>query len=230
MDLTGEKKPIIISCGIGGHYSAGVERLERSLIYSGWAGDMLMLKDEYPEGCPNINDNNYAFKPYLFQQVFNMGYKVVLWLDASFWAIKNPMFVMDYINEMGLYFFKSGYPISATATDKLLNKYNHNRESLVDVSEFATGAVGINFSNPLGKEFFERWMQDCKEGMFIGNRNHDLNDSQHPLFKFSRQDQSSASMVLNEMGIVTTGEDKDWVAYKNTSHNDEKVIFFIGGL
>lgn len=229
MDLT-QNKPIIISCGIGGHYAAGVERLERSLIYSGWAGDMLMLKNEYPEGCPNINDNNYAFKPYLFQQIFNRGYTCALWLDASFWAIKNPMEILDYINDNGLYFFKSGYPLSATATDKLLYKYDCSRESLVDISEFATGAVGINISNPKGKEFFNKWMEDCNEGLFIGNRNHDENDSKHPLFSFSRQDQSDSSMILHKMGITTAGEDKDWIAYKDTPHNAEKVIFFIGGI
>jgi len=69
-----------------------------------------------------------------------------------------------------------------------------------------------------------------QDGMFGGNRVHDLQDSQHPLFKFSRQDQSAASMILYKMGIKTAGEGEDFQSYKGTGHNPEKVLFFIGGL
>ena len=94
----------------------------------------------------------------------------------------------------------------------------------------ATGLVGINIDNPLGKHFFEQWFQYMKDGMFGGNRVHDLNDSQHPIFKFSREDQSAASMILYKMGVKTAGEDQDFQAYKGTGYNENKILFFIGGL
>jgi len=227
MDLT-NNKPMIISAGIGGHYPASIDRLERSLIFNGWAGDMMLLKD-YPEGCPSHEDNPYAFKPYLFKKAFEMGKKIVLWLDCSFWSTRNPMPMMDFINDNGLYFFKSGYPLSATATDYLLSISSESREGLVDVPEFATGAIGINIENPKGKEFFDKWMQLCDVGAFRGNRVHDLNDSQHPLFKFSRQDQSAASMVLHKMGI-THIDAPEWVAYHGTNYSESDLMFFIGGI
>ena len=231
MDLTNNKKPIIISAGIGGHYVSGIDRLERSLIYEGWAGDMRFWRNEYPIGCPEHGgDGQYNFKPFCFQEVFNNGYKVVVWADASFWNVKNPMPLFDYVNDNGLYFFKSGYSLAETATDKLLDFSGVTREELVNVSEFATGLIGINIDNPKGKEFFEQWEYYRKNGMFGGSRVHDLNDSQHPLFKFSRQDQSAASMILYKMGIKTAGEDRDYQAYKDTGHNPKEVLFFIGGI
>jgi hypothetical protein len=48
------------------------------------------------------------------------GYKVVVWADASFWCVRQPMPLFDYVNDNGLYFFKSGYSLAETATDKLL--------------------------------------------------------------------------------------------------------------
>jgi hypothetical protein len=130
----------------------------------------------------------------------------------------------------GLYFFKSGYSLAETATDRLLNYAGVTREELINVSEFATGLIGINIDNPQGKEFFTKWEEYRAAGMFGGNRAHDLNDSAHPLFKFSRQDQSAASMILYKMGITTCGETEDFQAYKNTNYNPDKIIFFICGL
>ncbi len=232
MDLIGKRKPIIISAGIGGHYVAGIDRLERSLYFEGWAGDMRFWRNEYPFGCPpHGGDGQYNFKVYCFDEQFLNDYKVCLWADASFWAVKNPMPIFDYINEHGLYFFKSGYSLAETATDRLLEYAGiKDREELKDISEFATGLVGINIDNPLGQDFFSQWKQYMKDGMFGGNRFHDTADSPHPMFRFSRQDQSAASMILYKMGIKTCGEDRDYQAYKDTGHYPDKVLFFIGGL
>lgn len=219
-------KPCIISCGIGSGYSAGVDRLQRSLEYNGYLGDTMFWKD-YPEGCPkHEGSGQYNFKVYCFNEAMKRGYKVILWLDASFYPIKDPMPIFDYINDNGLYFFKSGYPISATATDNLLGGIP--RESLQNVPEFATGAVGLNLNNPTGREFLGKWYSLMQAGYFGGSRTHDKTDSKHPLFKFSRQDQSAASMILHGMGITTAGEDKNWVSYYPTVTDD--TIFFIKGV
>ena len=231
MDLTNVIKPILISAGIGGHYVAGIDRLERSLYYEGWAGDMKFWRNEYPQGCPEHGgDGQYNFKPFCFREMFNEGRKVCVWADASFFCVKNPMPLFDYVNEHGLYFFKSGYSLAETATDKLLSVAGVSREELYDIPEFATGLVGINIDNPNGKKFFEQWEDYRAAGLFGGNRVHDLNDSQHPKFRFSRQDQSAASMILYKMGITTAGEDKNFQAYKDTGHDPKEVLFFIGGL
>lgn len=232
MDLTSENKPTIISCGVGGHYTAGVDRLERSLFFEGWGGGMRFWRD-YPQGCSSHNaEGQYNFKVHCFEEIFNSGVKVALWCDASLWAVKNPMEIFDYVNDNGLYFFKSGYLLAETATDKLCDFAGVPRQELIDnqVSEFATGLVGINIENPNGKEFFKEWKRYMQYGMFGGSRLHNLDDSAHPMFKFSRQDQSAASMILYKMGIKTAGEDKDWQAYKGTGYNPDKVIFFINSL
>ncbi len=230
MDLT-NNKPILISAGIGGHYVAGVDRLERSLYYEGWAGDMRFWRNEYPFGSLEHGGNGqYNFKPHAFNEVFLAGKKVAVWADASFFCVRNPMPLFDYVNDNGLYFFKSGYSLAETATDMLCEYAGVTREEIMDVSEFATGLVGINIENPKGQEFFYLWKKYMEDGMFGGSRNHDPSDSQHPMFKFSRQDQSAASMILYKMGITTCGEDRDFQAYKNTGHNPDKILFFIGGI
>lgn len=229
MDLT-NNNACVISLGFGGHYSVGVKRLERSLNFTGWAGDVITWKDDLPPGCPPVNEYPYAFKVYCFEEAFRRGYKIALWADASIYAIKPIMPIFDYINDHGLYFFKSGYSLAETTTDALLNYAGLMRDDLVDVSEFATGLIGINIDNPNGQMFFEQWRQYMLDGMFKGGRFYEPADSAHPLFKFSRQDQSAASVVLHKMGIKTAGEDKDFVAYYGTDYNLHELIFWIQGI
>lgn len=230
MDLT-NKKACIISCGVGhGHYHVGIDRLAKSLNFVGWAGDTILRK-EYPPNSPEHNgDQQYNFKVWAFEEAFNLGYEVVVWCDSSLYAVENPMPLFDYVNVNGLYFFKSGYSIAETATDRLLNYAGLRRDELLDVSEFATGLIGVNISNPKGKEWFNLWKQYMNEGLFGGNRVHDLNDSADPIFKFSRQDQSASSIILHQMGIKTAGETEDFVSYKDTGYNPSKIIFFVGGI
>jgi len=106
MDLTNSIKPILISAGIGGRYVAGIDRLERSLMYEGWAGDMRFWRNEYPFGsAEHGGDGQYNFKVHAFNEQFLVGKKVVVWADASFWCVKNPMPLFDYVNDNGIYFF-----------------------------------------------------------------------------------------------------------------------------
>lgn len=229
MDLT-NKKACIITCGVNGHYPVGVDRLAKSLNFVGWAGCEILRK-ELPEGCPPHEGNGqYNFKVYCFEEAFKQGFTHVLWCDCSLYAIENPMPIFDYISDKGLYFFKSGYSLAQTATDKLCNYADVDRKDLLNVSEFATGLVGIRIDNPNGKKFFEEWEKYMQDGMFGGSRSHDYEDSEDPLFLFSRQDQSAASMVLHKMGIKTAGETEDFLSYERTGYNPAKIIFFVGGI
>lgn len=230
MDLTGIK-PCIISVGVGGWYAAGIDRMERSLIYHGYGGDMLFWRDEYPEGCPPHNENPYAFKIYAFREAFKRGYKIVCWLDCSFWNIRPCMPIFDIINEKGVFAFRSGYNCAETCPDNLLYDVGITRDVAERIPETATGIVGINIDNPNGKKVFEYWEDFCERGLFINSRVHNSNESADPRFKFGRQDQSAFSMALYKAGVEFNYV--DYVSYYDHSNplkNSDKAYFFIGGL
>lgn len=230
MDLTGTK-PVIINAGIGGWYAAGSQRLERSLIFNGYAGDMIFWRDDYPPFCPSHNDNPYAFKIMAFKEAFRRGYTRVMWLDCSFWAIKNPMPIFDIINEKGMFAFRSGYNCAQTCTDKLLEASGLTRDEAEQLPEIATGIVGINIDNPDGKKVFESWAHYCDEGMFINSRTHNPSESADPRFLFGRQDQSCFSMAVHKNDVKF--EYLDFVSYYNggnPGYNPDKCYFFIGGI
>jgi len=169
----------IISAGIGGWYAQGVSRLERSLMFHGYAGQVLTWKDEYPEGCPTHEENPYAVKIFAFNEAFNRGYKCVMWLDASLWAIKNPHHIFDIINDNGIFAFRSGYNCAQTCTDNLLYYAGFSRDEAEQLPEIASGMVGINIDNPNCIDtFWYRFILSTTSLLFIvGSSRSNLTDT-----------------------------------------------------
>jgi hypothetical protein len=222
------RRPCIVSVGAGGAYPFGVDRLERSLNFHGWAGETVFYRGlEY--GWPqHIGDQQYGFKLFAMERSFAAGRRVVLWCDSSLYAIKDPMPIFDYICDKGIFLFKSGYPLSATATDRMLEYSGEKRSGLKEVPEFATGCVGIDVDSTVGYNFLKGWLEYYQAGLFGGSRSYNPSDSKDPGFLFSRQDQSAASMVLHKMGITEAGHEKEWVSYYPSE--TKNTIFFVKGL
>lgn len=230
MDMTGIK-PVIISCGVGGWYAAGIDRMERSLIHHGYAGDFLLYRNEYPPNCPTHEENPYAFKIAAFREAYRRGYRIIKWLDCSFWAIKNPMLIFDIINEHGIFAFRSGYNLAQTAPDNLLAEIGITRDEAEHIPETASGIVGLNLDNPDGLKVFEYWAELCDNGFFKNSRTHNPNESSDPRFLFGRQDQSALNAAMYKAGVNFLYE--DYVAYYNEGkpgYNPDKCYYFIGGL
>lgn len=221
-------KSVIISCGVGGWYGQGVRRLERSLNFEGWAGSILAWKDEYPPNSHNHNDVPYYFKIAAFDEALRQGYRNIMWVDASFWAVKNPKPIFDLIATKGVYLFRSGYNLAQSVNDTALNAVGISRDEAEKEHEYASGCVALNFDNPDGKHLYDRWKEYMEAGLSKGSRNHD-GQSSDTRFLHHRQDQSCLSLAAYKLGIKPTLM-YDAVAYKNTNFNPEELIFFIEGM
>ena len=230
MDMTGIK-PVFICTGVGGWYSAGQDRLKRSLIFNGSAADMLFYRDEYPPNSPRHEDNPYAFKVAGCREAIRLGYTIFIHIDCSFWAIKNPDRLFDIIAEHGNFGFRTGYNCAQVCPDNLLAAVGISRDEAEKIPETATGLIGFNYSNPKGKEVFDYWAELCDSGLFINSRIHNSSESADPRYAHGRQDQAAYNMALYKAGVSFLYE--DYVAYYNGGNygmDAGKCIFFIGGL
>lgn len=219
-------KCCIINCGVGGWYPQGVKRLEISLIYSGWGGEMFLWKDEYPPNSPTHQENQYAHKIYAFRYAIAKGFTKILWCDASFWAVKNPMPIFDFINDNGFYAFHTGYRLSQTCNDRIMAYSKLSHDDVREFPEHASGCVGFNLDNPNSKKVFDYWAELCDNGMFKGSRLHD-NQSKDKDYLFFRQDQTALNISLYKNGVINK-KNLDWVQY-NPPTNDNS-IFLINGM
>lgn len=202
-------KHCIINCGVNGWYPKGTQRLERSLIYHGFNGDIITWR-EYPPGSPTHEEYPYAMKIYAFDEAIRRGYTHILWLDCSVWAVRDPNPIFDVINQDGYYLWNSGYPVGETCNDNCLNWYGVSRDEAMAISDISTSMVGINITNPVGEGFYNLWKESMLAGCFRGSRHYNPSESSDPRFRFHRQDQSGASlaahryqMKIHEPGIYS---------------------------
>lgn len=227
MDLT-KTKPVFICSAIGNWYPAGLDRLQRSLIHHGSGADFLFYRDEYPPDSPTHQDNPYAFKIFGFREAIRRNYKIMIHLDASFWAIRNPDPIFDIVVDKGIFAFRSGYNCAQTCPDNLLASVGWSRDYAETFPEIATGIVGINIDNPDGAKVFETWAEMCDNGLFRNSRHHNPLESADPRYLHGRQDQSAFSIAVHKHDVKFLYE--DYVAYYGTGYNPDKTYFFIGGL
>jgi hypothetical protein len=226
MDLV-SGKAVIISAGITGWYPAGVKRLVRTLNFEGWGGSILTWTDYLPE-CPNHNDIPYYFKIAAFEEAIKQGFTHILWVDASFFAVRNPMQMFDIMNEQGFWFFSSGYNLAQSVNDNALHYVGKTRDEAEQQIEWASGCVGINLENPDGKKLYEGWKKYMDAGLSKGSRLHD-NQSSDKRFLFHRQDQSCLNLAIWDLGLKNERVN-DMIAYKGTNYNPDKIIWFIQSL
>lgn len=193
------KRACIINAALGGWYWKGQERLIKSLNLHGFKWDILAWKEEWPndnydKSCP------YNIKAAAFEEAIKAGYEIILWVDCSVWPIKDPEPIYDLINEQGYYFWSSGYNCAQVCSDNCLEYFGVSRDMAETFTDCSTSMFGVNMANPQGKEFIETWIKAAKDKVFHGSREHD-NQSKDPRFKFHRQDQAVASVIIGKMGL-----------------------------
>lgn len=225
--MESSKKCIILTGAMGSWYPAGAKRLERSLYYHGYSFDFQSftgIEESYDQTCP------YNIKPAAIEWAVQMGYDIIIWLDASFWALRDIMPFLDIVNGEGYYLGMSGYNCAQTCSDNQLKYFGISRDQAEAIHETSSGAMGFNMQNPTAKSFVEQFVQVAKDGAFKGSRHHD-DQSKDPRFLFCRQDQSCASIIAHKLGMKLTpfGEQ---VAYYPEGDKSilEKVIFTLKGM
>lgn len=217
-------KPIIINAGIGKWYPRGSQRLHKSFIEQGFDGEY-NIWDRWPE-WNGPKESIYEVKAAALEHAINNGFRQIIWADSSVWAIKPVQPFVDYIMEHGYWFGQSGYRLSETATDKQLEHFQVDRDWADSKPDCASGLFGLNLDDSRAMLFAEMWIQSARIGAFAGGRGHE-GQSQDPRFKFGRQDQSAAGIILAKLGMPLSLW-SDFAAFK--WEDGEKAIFACEGM
>lgn len=195
-------KIAVINAALGGWYPVGQRRLRRSLIETGFAGDILCWEDwpndHFDKGCV------YNVKASAFVEAISLGYEIILWIDCSGWAIKDITPIIKRVHDNGYFILSSKHNCAQTCSDRCLEHFRVSRDEAEHIPDSSTITFGIRRTNPIAESFLSKWIDSALAGAFFGNREHDPADSKDPRFLFHRQDQACASLAAHQSKMKLT--------------------------
>jgi hypothetical protein len=217
----------------------GQDRLRESLI-SNYQGDFISFNDFSQVGSKTHLEVPYQFKVFAINKVREMGYDIVLYCDASMYAIKNTTPIIDYINENGYLLeycrnFQTGkiWTAAQFSTDLCLSEFNITRDEAGKIPLHSAGFTGLNFKNEIANKFFEEWLIRAKEEKaFIGDwSNANKQCSQDSRCLGHRHDQTCASIIAHKLDMNRINPYfMQYDEVENKWNNEETTIFKCRGI
>jgi len=201
------KKHCIVNVATGSNNVRGQKRLGQSLRKHGYQGDFLKWTDSYPARSPTHQQVPYAFKFYALMEAIRRGYDTILWLDASFWAVKDPMEVLRVIDARGYALWLCGFSVGQWTKDAALPKLGITREEAFNIPLIMGGAIGISIRDRRALDFTTDMFRYATDGVtFPGawdNKNQQV--STDPRVRGHRHDQPPISVAAMRRGMEPFG-------------------------
>jgi hypothetical protein len=184
-------------------FKAGQDRLAQSLKDFNYQGDVILFNYFEQVGSKTHLEVPYQFKVYAIEKARQMGYDVVLYCDASLYAIKDVMPVIYHIIEKGYLLEHCGFKAGQYSTDLCLKEFGLTRDDAMNIKLHSAGFTGLNFQNELATKFFDKWFQYAKEEItFCGDWNNNQKQcSDDDRCLGHRHDQTTASIIAHQLEI-----------------------------
>ena len=205
----------IINFAQGSWYTAGQERLVQSVREQKFKGDLLTFRDVSElQGCPSHKAAPYAFKPYALRKAAHLGYDLVLWADASVWAIRPVEPVFEHIAQHGHLFFYNGWCDTWTS-DACMKGFGILRAQLKITPHLMGICMGFDMRTSKCKVFLDRWFAKANDGFsFPGSwTNNNQEVSKDEGVKGHRHDQAVASILAWQLDMATIVAHESYFAY-----------------
>jgi len=217
----------IVNVAIGEWYPKGQERLIDSIQKVGTPCDILTWTNEFPKVSGYDEGFVYNCKGAALEYAYILGYKKIIWLDSSVWALRGIKPIMDIIERDGYYFIDNKYNLRQTCSDRSLQIAGLTRGQAEKMIEVASGIFGIDTSQTNGALFLSMFIRLIKNGAAIGSKLHD-NQSADPNFLFHRQDQSVASLCYNLLDFRAIRQWGQEVEYYPERANEKTILTLKG--
>lgn len=139
----------------------------------------------------------YQFKPAMFQIAIEQGYEQVVWIDSTIRMVKHPQELLDHAKEHGVCVFDNlGHPLKNWCSDIAQQKQGVTNAEMETMQQIMACVIIFDFTNPKGKEIFERWKQASLDGVSFKNER-----SNREGFRDHRHDQAVLSMICAKESI-----------------------------
>lgn len=193
----------VINFAQGAWYPRGQERLRKSLINTGFTGTFIGYTDHAAIYSPPHSKVPYAFKTFALMDACRRGYKQVIYVDSSIYAVKPWKPIWDIIDQQGYFIEEAGHWVGTWTKDSVLQKMGITRDEAMKLPMFTAGFTGLNFDRSIGVNFLMEWHKYSKDGESFcgtwGNENGQM--SKDLRCKGHRHDMSVASILAHKLGM-----------------------------
>ncbi len=209
---------ILIYASFNLNFPRGLKRLLKHIIDSDYKGHVLYRLG----GWPNEEDGDlalahvpYAFKPAFMKEAQKLGFKRLLWLDASVLPAANLNDVFAMIEDKGYMLFENGKTVGVSMNEEAAAYFGLTLEDTYKIPSCCGGFIGLDLTR-----------RDCRTLLDLWHRAAYDRDA---FFSF-RSDQNALSILLNQLNM------KDYYPLSRIPHAEigEKIqpdsIFFLDRL
>lgn len=156
------------------HFPEAVKLLQKQLEKIGYRGHFFYRIGGWPDlegGGLTLAHVPYAFKPCLFREAARLGYRKILWLDASIRPMKSMDYVFKKLEEQGYFFYPSGTNLASYCTQQTADFFGVTAEETRNMSSVTAAIIGLNMDHPTGQQVLEMWMDAARgEAGFLSPR------------------------------------------------------------
>ena len=143
---TGKTRAIVNLVNNNANYIDCQKRLEQSALNNeDKSFDFFCFQNESQVQAPPHHDNPYAFKIYAIEKMREMGYKQIVWLDASIVLVDDFSPIWEWIFQKGFFFEEAGHYAGSWCNESTLSYFGLTREQAMTMPMFAAGYCGFDF-------------------------------------------------------------------------------------
>ncbi len=186
-------------------YLEGQARLLESLRRVGYRDDILSWRSEQEVGAPSHKKVPYAFKAFAFVRALEQGYDVVVWVDASFWAISPVESIFEFVENAGYMFpLDASLSVGQWCSDAALLTLGVDRESAFDIPMFSAGFMGLNLTDARSQQYLREWHARATDGTTFAGAwtNNNRQVSNDPRVLGHRHDMTAGSVIAYKLGMT----------------------------
>lgn len=178
-----KSKCVIVNVSTGKYIPEQARLVEWAELHGGGYA-VLAYQSEAQVGAPTHAEAPYMFKLFAIETAYRLGFRFILWLDASMLVISDLTPVFEEVERDGYFFQDSGWG-NARWTNDRAREYFGTDEGVM----FSAGMLGLDMENQVAKEFFEQLFQAGRDGIFVGD------------WENFRHEQSCGSLIAHKLGM-----------------------------
>jgi hypothetical protein len=153
-------------------------------------------------GSPAHKDSPYEFKLFSIKKARELGYEIVIWVDAPMRLIRPIDSLIPKVKELGIYIQQDGWTVGQWANDKALEYFGISRDDAMKILNTSAGIMIFDFTNNISSIFLDELFKCASAGLFRGHwNNKNKTESQDERCLGHRHDQTCVELVANKLGI-----------------------------